>query len=224
MVKLNIVGIGPGNTDYVTPIARKIISETQIVIGAQRSLNLFSMDIHGESHILTAKNLNELLKYAIESTKEGKRVTILSTGDPGFSGLLKTVLNTKLISVSELNVVPGISAIQTCAAKLGLSWDEACLFTFHQSNPDNTKKTELTTCLKMGRNVILLPDAKTFSPKEIAIYLTEAGFNPNMSVFICENLTLSDERVTKSNLERVAAADFGALCVMVIRAKCEEDT
>jgi cobalt-precorrin-7 (C5)-methyltransferase len=223
MVKLNIVGIGPGNTEYVTPMARKIVSEAQIVIGAQRSLNLFSNDIHGETHTLTAKNLNELLKQAIEATKKGKLVAILSTGDPGFSGLLKTVLNTNLISASEINVIPGISAVQTCAAKLCLSWDEACLFTFHQGNNINDgKKTELTACLKAGRNVVLLPDGKSFSPKEISIYLIESGFNPNLPVFICENLTLSDEQVTKSNLEDVSVTDFGALCVMVIKAKCED--
>ena len=47
--------------------------------------------------VLTAKNLNDLLKYAAESVKKGKNVALLSTGDPGFSGLLKSVLNTKLI-------------------------------------------------------------------------------------------------------------------------------
>ena len=223
MVKLNIVGVGPGNADYITPIARRIVSEAQIVIGAQRSLNLFANDIQGEVCVLTAKNLNDLLKYAVESIKEGKNVTVLSTGDPGFSGLLKSVLNTKLITVSEINVVPGISAVQACAAKLGLCWDEACLFTFHQGNINTAKKTELTTCLKAGRNVILLPDAKTFSPKEIASYLIENGFNPNTPVFICENLTLTDERVTKNSLEGISVfSDFNALCVMVIKAKWED--
>jgi cobalt-precorrin-7 (C5)-methyltransferase len=222
MVKLNIIGIGPGGADYVTPIVRRIVSEAQIVIGAQRSLSLFNNDIHGETHTLTAKNLTELLKYAIEATKNGKSVALLSTGDPGFSGLLKTVLNTNLISSSEINVISGVSAIQVCAAKLCLSWDEACLFTFHQGNINDVKKIELMSCLKAGRNVILLPDAKAFSPKEIATYLIESGFNPHMSVFICENLTLCDERVTKSNLEGVSVADFGALSVMVIKAKCED--
>jgi cobalt-precorrin-7 (C5)-methyltransferase len=222
MVKLNIVGIGPGNADYVTPIVRQIISEAHIVIGAQRSLNLFDKDIHGETCMLTANNLNEVLKYAVESTKNGKNVALLSTGDPGFSGLLKTVLNTNLISPSDINVIAGISVIQACAAKLGLSWDEACLFTFHQGNINNAKKTELTACLKAGRNIMLLPDTKAFTPKKIATYLIEAGFNPKTTVFICENLTLNDEKVTESNLERVSEVEFGLLCVMVIKAKHEE--
>jgi precorrin-6B methylase 1 len=51
----------------------------------------------------------------------------------------------------------------------------------------------------------------------------EAGFNPKMSVFICENLTLNNEQVTKNSLEETSKADFGSLCVMVIKAKPEED-
>jgi cobalt-precorrin-7 (C5)-methyltransferase len=221
MVKLNIIGVGPGSADYVTPIAHKTVSEAQIVIGAKRSLGLFSSDISGETHILTAKNINVLLTYAIESTKKGKNVAILSTGDPGFSGLLKTVLNTKLVTPDEINIIPGVSAVQSCAAKLGLCWDEACLFTFHQGNVNDARKTELTFCLKTGRNVLLLPSSKTFLPKEIANFLINSGIDPNTPVFICENLTLDNERVVESSLKGVSTVDFNALCVMVIKAKRE---
>ncbi|HLN88562.1 MAG TPA: precorrin-6y C5,15-methyltransferase (decarboxylating) subunit CbiE, partial [Candidatus Binatia bacterium] len=131
MAKLNIVGVGPGSADYVTPAARKIVQKTQLVIGAKRSLNLFPADIKGESVVLTAKNLNSILKQAANSIKSGKNVTLLSTGDPGFSGLLHTVLESGLFSISEINVVPGVSSIQACAARLNISWDNTRLFTFH---------------------------------------------------------------------------------------------
>ena len=62
MAKINIVGVGPGSSDYVTPIARKTVQQAQVVIGAQRSLNLFLSDIKGEVFVLTAKSLNEALK------------------------------------------------------------------------------------------------------------------------------------------------------------------
>jgi cobalt-precorrin-7 (C5)-methyltransferase len=223
MVKLNIVGVGPGSAEYVTPFAHRLVSEANIVIGAKRSIDLFNYDISAETCVLTAENLDASLKYAVKSAKEGKNVVILSTGDPGFSGLLKSVLNTKLITLDELNVSPGISAVQVCAAKLGLCWDDACLFTFHQGNVTDARKTELVACLKAGRNVILLPAAKSFLPKDIAIYLINSGFDPNMSVFICENLTLNNERVVKSSLKGVSTADFAALCVMVITTKLEDD-
>lgn len=218
MAKLNIVGVGPGSPDYVTPAARKTVQEAQVVIGAQRSLDLFKQDIQGETMALTAKNLNAAIKYAVESAERGKNVALLSTGDPGFSGMLKTVLNSKLIRAIEVNVVPGVSSIQTCAARLGISWDDACLFTFHQGNVSMERKEELAACLKGGRDAMLLPDAKAFPPKEIANYLIQKGIDCQTPVFICENLTLSDEKVTASSLEGVLKLDFAALCVMVIKA------
>ena len=118
MAKLNIVGTGPGSPEYVTPLARKAVQQADLVIGAQRSLNLFTEDIKGEKIVLTAKNLGSLLKLAAEATHSGKNVALLSTGDPGFSGLLHTVLESGLVTPEQINVVPAVSSVQACAAKL----------------------------------------------------------------------------------------------------------
>ena len=165
LAKLNIVGAGPGSPDYVTPAARKTVQHAEVVIGAQRSLNLFAEDIKGEMMVLTAKNLNSALKFAVESAEKGKNVALLSTGDPGFSGLLQTVLESGLVTAEEINVVPGVSSIQACAARLGISWDDTCLFTFHEGNVTAEDKNQLVSCVKKGKNVMLLPDSRALSAK-----------------------------------------------------------
>ncbi len=81
MAKINIVGVGPGSAEYVTPAARKAVQRADLVIGAQRSLNLFPSEIKGESMVLIAKNLQDALKHAAEFIKKGKEVTVLSTGE-----------------------------------------------------------------------------------------------------------------------------------------------
>ncbi|MCJ7794081.1 precorrin-6y C5,15-methyltransferase (decarboxylating) subunit CbiE [Candidatus Bathyarchaeota archaeon] len=218
MAKLNIVGVGPGSPDYVTLAARKTVREAEVVIGAQRSLNLFTEDIKGETMILTAKNLNSALKFAVESAEKGKKVALLSTGDPGFSGLLRTVLKSNLVKAVEINVIPGVSSIQACAARLGISWDDACLFTFHEGDVSIEEKNELVSCLKNLKDAMLLPDSRAFPPREIASFLIKAGVDKETPVFVCENLTLDDERVISSSLEEVSKQTFGSLCVMVIKA------
>ncbi len=218
MAKLNIVGVGPGSPDYVTLAARKTVREAEVVIGAQRSLNLFTEDIKGETMILTAKNLNRALKFAVESAEKGKKVALLSTGDPGFSGLLRTVLKSNLVKAVEINVIPGVSSIQACAARLGISWDDACLFTFHEGDVSIEEKNELVSCLKNLKDAMLLPDSRAFPPREIASFLIKAGVDKETPVFVCENLTLDDERVISSSLEEVSKQTFGSLCVMVIKA------
>jgi cobalt-precorrin-7 (C5)-methyltransferase len=217
LAKLNIVGVGPGSLDYVTPAARKTVQQAEVVIGAQRSLNLFTSDIKGETLVLTAKNLNDALKHAAESVKKGKNVALLSTGDPGFSGLLRTVLKSGLVKATEVHVIPGISSIQACAARLAISWDNACLFTFHEGNVTAEEKNQLVSCLKNGKDAMLFPDSRAFPPKEIASFLIKAGLNPRTPVYICENLTLENEKITSSKLEEVSSQTFGSLCVMVIK-------
>ena len=221
LAKINIVGIGPGSPDYVTPAARKVVAQAQVVIGAQRSLDLFTSETKGETLVLTAKNLHDALKHAAEAVKNGKNVALLSTGDPGFSGLLHTVLESGLVDTENIKVIPGVSSIQACAAKIALSWDSTCLFTFHEGNVTAQDKNHLLTCIQNGKNIILLPDSRAFPPKEIASFLLDSGVNISTPVYICENLTLENEKITLSTLQKISEQAFVPLCVMVIKANLQ---
>ncbi len=222
MAKLNVVGIGPGALDYVTPAARKTVQNADVVVGAERSLSLLRNDIKSEAVTLTAKNVPEIMKYAADAAENGKTVALLSTGDPGFSGLLKSISKYTRGRNIEVTVVPGISAIQACAARLCMSWEETILFTFHKGTTAE-KKAQLAEAVKGGKDVILLPDPKAFHPREIAGFLLKSGLDKATPVFVCERLTLSDERVVESTLEQVSKRNFDALCVMVIKVNKEGD-
>jgi cobalt-precorrin-7 (C5)-methyltransferase len=215
--KLDIVGVGPGSLDYVTPAAKKAVAQAQLVVGAQRSLNLFIEEIKGEKIALTAKNLSEILRMAAQALKYGKNVALLSTGDPGFSGLLHTVQESGLFGNEQINVVPGVSAIQACAAKLNLSWDNTRLFTFHEGQVSEDQKEKLVSAYQCGRTIILLPDAKSFAPKDIATLLIETGADKNTPSYVCENITLENEKITSTTLEELQGLTFGSLAVMVIK-------
>jgi cobalt-precorrin-7 (C5)-methyltransferase len=218
LAKLNIVGVGPGSPEYVTPAARMTVVQADVVVGAQRSLNLFSGNIKGESVVLTAKNLYDSLKKIAELVNTGKNVVLLSTGDPGFSGLLHTVLDSGFFNEAQLNVVPAVSSIQACAARLNISWDKAQLFTFHEGKVSEEKKQELVLATKNRRNILLLPDSRAFTPKDIANYLIEAGVNSETLVYVCENITLENEKITLSTLGKAAKENFDSLSVMVLKA------
>jgi cobalt-precorrin-7 (C5)-methyltransferase len=217
LAKLNIVGVGPGSPDYVMPAAKKNVQQAQLVIGAQRSLNLFTDDIKGEKIVLTAKSLQDVLKQAAQAVKADKNVALLSTGDPGFSGLLHTVLESGLFKTSEINVVAGVSSIQACAARLNLSWDNARMFTFHEGEVSDDQKEKLVSAYQCGRTILLLPAPKGFAPKDIASLLIQTGADKQTPVYICENITLENEKITSSTIEKVSNQSFGTLCVMVIK-------
>lgn len=213
MTKLYIVGAGPGSPDYVTPVAKRVVQNADVIVGSERALEVFRSEIKGKVIVLTAKNFKQAIRYAVECTQRGANVALISTGDPCFAGLLKTVLK-EFGKKVDLEVIPGISSVQVCAARLKICWDEAALLSFHEGNEEN--KTILLDALRSGKTVIILPDPQNFTPKDIARFLMDRGINGGLRTFICENLTLKDERIVQCTLRDAASLVTGNLCIMAI--------
>ena len=220
MAKLYVAGAGPGSPDYVTPAARKAVQEAQMVIGAECVLSLFREDIKCQTLVLTCENIDDALKCASDSVKSGKTVAVISTGDPGFSGLPGSVLQRSLGEDVEVNVIPGISSLLACAAKLCMPWDDALLITFHKG-ASIERKREFADAVKAGKTVLLLPDPAAFTPSEISEYLLKTGANKNTCVVICENLTLANEKIVETTLEGALKRSFDPTCVIAVKGKSE---
>lgn len=211
MSKLYIAGIGPGSADHVTPAARKAVKSAEITIGSKRAMELFPEA--NEVVLLNVKDVQEKLEMAVELAHNGTSVCVLSTGDPGFSGVLKPIK--RIIKEKELEkdinleVIPGISSLQLCAARQEISWDNADLMTFH----GRENSLEVMDILDNGRPTITLPSKST---KDMALFLLDNGVDPQRKVAICERLSYPDEKMVTSTLEEVAQSDFTYMCVMVI--------
>jgi cobalt-precorrin-7 (C5)-methyltransferase len=200
------VGIGPGSREYLTFKARKTVDSSDIIIGSRRALELFS-DVEAEKMVLGVRNMDEMLKVAVSKACEGNSVALLSTGDPGFSGLLKPIL--KLAGELELEIVPGVSSVQLCAAKLNISWDEANIITMHGKGISK----EILNMLENGKSTIIIPN-KTI--EEITRFLIENDVDPNRDVAVCEKMSYSDERIKKTILKKLLNEKFGYMCVLVV--------
>ncbi len=206
MSKLYIVGIGPGSDDYLTKAALKASESADVLVGSQRALDLFPGFV-GETLVLRARNMDEMMKKSVSRVDEGKNVAILSTGDPGFSGVLKPILN--LRDDLDIDVIPGISSLQLAAARLQISWDEVNLLTLHGKGNSDL----ILGLLNTDKPTIVLPD---FRVEKLAQFLLQKGIEPVRKVSICERLSYPDERIFEGTLKEVAAKKFSYLCVMVI--------
>jgi len=214
MAKIFLIGAGPGVKEYLTPAARMNVHNAEVVIGAERALELFRGDITHESHALNAEKLDELLQRALTSAREGKSVALISTGDPTFFGLLKPLLEKKPADI-ELEIVPGISSVQVCTSRLQLCLEEIGLILSFHGQPD-TEKTKLAEAVKNGKIVLILPDPKMFQPNQISKYLIDSGIDPKTPAAVCENLTYPDERIVEGDLQEISSEKFDPMCLMVI--------
>jgi len=123
---LAIVGIGPGDVASRSPAAAAAIAKANDVVG----YGLY-LDLCGDA--LTGKTLHESglgaeedrARAALDLAASGRNVALLSSGDAGIYGLASLVF--ELLDREErsewrriaVGVVPGISAMQAAAARLG---------------------------------------------------------------------------------------------------------
>jgi len=206
MSKLYVVGIGPGSADYLTFKSKKIVDSVEILLGSKRVLYLFP-EFEGEQIQLDAVNMESQLKLAVSKVIHGKSVAILSTGDPGFSGILRPILE---LSVDvEIEVVPGISSLQLCAAKLQIPWDNTNLITLHGKGLSN----ELLEVIDNGKPIIILPN---FKVDEVIRFLIDNGVDEDRQAAVCEKLGYPDERIVKKSLKDLLVEKFSYMCVIVV--------
>ncbi len=206
MSKLYIVGIGPGSENYLTFKAKKIADSVDILVGSKRALDLFP-ESDGEQIQLDAINMESKLKQAVSKVISGKSVALLSTGDPGFSGLLKPIL--ELSANVEIEVIPGISSLQLCAAKLQIPWDNADLITLHGKG---VSKDSLDI-INNGKPTIILPNFKVY---EVIRFLIDNGVDGERKAAVCEKLSYPDERIIKKSLKDLLEEKFSYICVIVV--------
>lgn len=208
--KIYIIGIGPGSSEYLTKKAVDTVKTSDYTIGSTRAIDLFD-DVNNK----IAFNVNDLLdklEKGVDLAIEGNTVSILSTGDPGFSGVLNTVLriaNEKNFPEEKIEVIPGISSLQLAAARNHIQWDNANVMTFHgRENIEDILKV-----INNGKTTIALPSKKV---RDMAQFLLDNGVDEHREVVVCERLSYDDEKIVRSTLKDIANSEFTYMCIMVI--------
>lgn len=121
--RIAVVGIGPGTHDLLPPAARREIETAETVVGYTRYLDLIR-DLIGDAEVVTTgmRGEQERVNGAIDAAMRGRRVCIVSSGDPGVYGMAGLVFESipdDERSRLEVVVVPGITSATACGALLG---------------------------------------------------------------------------------------------------------
>lgn len=123
---LFVVGIGPGADAHATPEAMRAIAEAEIVVGYTTYVKLVRHLLEGKEVIRTGMT-EEIgrARSAIERARAGAKVALISSGDAGVYGMAGLVFQVlqeigwRRGDSPELRVVPGITALNSCASLVG---------------------------------------------------------------------------------------------------------
>ena len=208
--KIYIIGIGPGASEYLTKKALDSVKMSDYTVGSTRAIDLFD-DVQNKI-AFNVKDLLDKLEEGVQLAVDGNTVSILSTGDPGFSGVLNTVLrisNEKNFPKENIEVIPGISSLQLAAAKCHIQWDNANVMTFH--GRENIE--DILPVINNGKVTIALPSRKV---KDMAQFLIDNGVEEDRNVTVCERLSYPDEKIVNSTLNCIAQSEFTYMCIIII--------
>jgi precorrin-2 C20-methyltransferase / precorrin-3B C17-methyltransferase len=119
-----VVGLGPGNPGWLTPEADSAIAEATDLVGYRPYLARVPVrpgqDRHASGNTVEA----ERSALALDLAADGRRVAVVSSGDPGVFAMAAAVLEQAATGDERwagvpVRVLPGITAAQAVAARAG---------------------------------------------------------------------------------------------------------
>lgn len=200
---INVIGLGPGNTDYITKLGEKLIQNSDVVIGGKRNLESI-VDFEGEK-IEISSNLKEIVEY-INNNKH-KQISVIASGDPLIYGIGRYL--SKNIDKEDLNIVSGISSLQYIFSKVHIDMNDLYITSSHGKTPD-------FDYVLSHKKVCMVTD-KIIGPKEICNQILDR--NLEKTIVVGENLSYDNERITIGSPEDILNLEDFDMCVVVILDK-----
>ena len=197
---INVIGLGPGNTDYITKLGEKLIQNSDVVIGGKRNLESI-VDFEGEK-IEISSNLKEIVEY-INNNKH-KQISVIASGDPLIYGIGRYL--SKNIDKEDLNIVSGISSLQYIFSKVHIDMNDLYITSSHGKTPD-------FDYVLSHKKVCMVTD-KIIGPKEICKQILDR--NLEKTIVVGENLSYDNERITIGSPEDILNLEDFDMCVVVI--------
>lgn len=244
--RIFIVGTGPGSVEHLTGAARTALAQADVIVGYGTYLDLIPDLLQGKEIFSTGMTQEvDRCRKAVELAQGGKTVAVVSGGDPGvyaMAGLVFEILKRQESAVRSQKpedqgnfahrgenapspllsvvVVPGISALNAAAARLGapLMHDFCCISLSDRLTPWAMIEKRLAAAAAADFVIVL------YNPrsKGRAGHLSRAREiilkhqRPETVVGIVTGAMRENERVIITDLARMQDDDVGMQTTVVI--------
>lgn len=121
--KIIVAGIGPGSPEDITPAVVRALMTSDVVVGYNYYFQFVRQYLKKGAECVDTgmKRERDRARQAFELAEQGKCVCVISSGDSGIYGMAPLIYEMKRERKSDviIEVLPGISAFQKAAARLG---------------------------------------------------------------------------------------------------------
>lgn len=206
--KIDVVGLGPGNINYLTQKGIESIKSCEIIISGARQLLDIEKLLIPDTQKYTLKKLLDVIDFI--NNNRDKKICVVVSGDTGFYSLVPFL--EKYFKKDELNIIPGISSFQYLFSKIGDVWQNYAISSVHG------RENDYINMLKNHLGIALLTDNKN-TPYMIAKNIYDNGFK-GYEIIIGEQLSYEDEKITYCDIENYEKLNRNfEMNVVIVRRK-----
>lgn len=221
--RLYVVGTGPGHLDHMTPAAQAAISKSDVIVGYRTYLDLIPELLVGKE-VMSSEMMKEVDRCgkAIDLAAAGRIVSLVCGGDPGIyamAGLVYEMVRAHGQAVS-VEVVPGIAALNACAARLGapLMHDFAAISLSDLLTPWPVIEKRLEAAAMADFVVVIYNPRSKKRIEQLTrardIIMAERG--PQTPVGIVTAATRDNEKIELTTLENLLDCEVGMQSTVII--------
>lgn len=163
---MTVVGIGADGWRGLTPEARTLVENADVVLGGERHLAMLP-DLIDQIRESWPSPLREGLPAVLEMF-DGQAIVALASGDPLVSGVATTLVD--VLGKDAVTVVPALSSVALARARMRWSAESTEVVTLVGRDPHLVARS-----LAPGLRLLVLSSDGT-TPAEVAGLLTAAGY------------------------------------------------
>jgi cobalt-precorrin 5A hydrolase/precorrin-3B C17-methyltransferase len=228
---LAVVGLGPGGADLLAPAARETLRRADHWVGYEFYLQLAERLVGAPrpgQAVHPSDNREELdrTRHALALAAAGARVAVISSGDPGIFAMAAAVMEALHAATDPLwhgvavAVVPGITAAQAAAARVGapLGHDFCVLSLSDNLKPFEVVLERLEHAARADLVIALYNPVSTARPWQLgqALDRLRTVRAPETPVVLARDVARPDEAVRVSTLGAVRPEDADMRTVILV--------
>ena len=216
-----VVGLGPGARTWLTPEARQELEAADELVGYTTYLNRVPDRPGQTKHASHNQVESERAAFALDLARKGKRVAVVSSGDPGVFAMATAVLEVAAEADDvPVRVIPGVTAANAVAAKAGapLGHDYAVISLSDRLKPWDVIAERLTATAKADLVIAIYnpaSKARTHQVHQMRDLLLQHR-SPDTPVVVGRDVGGPEEEIRVATLKTLDPDAIDMRCLLII--------
>jgi precorrin-2 C20-methyltransferase/precorrin-3B C17-methyltransferase len=221
--RVDVVGLGPGGRDWLTPQAQAALAAADHLVGYGPYLDRVPPNPRQQRHASDNKVEAERAEFALDLARRGERVAVVSSGDPGVfamaSAVVEVAAQARYADVA-VAVIPGLTAAQAVASQVGapLGHDYAVISLSDRLKPWDVVARRLEAAAQADLVLAIYNPASKSRRTQIAdareLLLRHRA--PETPVVVGRAVGSDDQQVTVTTLGELDVDSIDMRCLLII--------